>query len=54
MKEDLGVIAINDGAMSVNPIEISREMLEKLKVSPERLEWWRNRITEVWGLRGAK
>jgi O-succinylbenzoate synthase len=54
IKEDLGVIAISDGEMSVNPIETSREMLEKLKVSPERLEWWRNRITEVWGLRGAK
>jgi hypothetical protein len=53
MKEDLGVIAIENGAMSVSPREISREMLEKLKVSPERLEWWRNRITEVWGLRGA-
>jgi len=53
MKEDIGVIAIENGAMSVSPLEISREMLEKLKVSPERLEWWRNRITEVWGLRGA-
>jgi O-succinylbenzoate synthase len=53
MKEDLGVIAIENGAMSVSPLEISREMLEKLKVSSERLEWWRNRITEVWGLRGA-
>jgi o-succinylbenzoate synthase len=53
MKEDLGVIPIENGAMSVGPLEISREMLEKLKVSPERLEWWRNRITEVWGLRGA-
>ena len=53
MNEDLGVIAIESGAMSVGPLEISREMLEKLKVSPERLEWWRNRITEVWGLRGA-
>jgi O-succinylbenzoate synthase len=54
MKEDLGVIPIEDGALSVNPLEVSREMLEKLKVSPGRLEWWRNRITEVWGLRGAK
>ena len=54
MKEDLGVIPIEDGALSVSPLEVSREMLEKLKVSPGRLEWWRNRITEVWGLRGAK
>jgi O-succinylbenzoate synthase len=54
MKADVGVIPIDDGAMSVSTPEISLEMLEKLKVSQERLEWWRNRITEVWRLRGAK
>jgi O-succinylbenzoate synthase len=54
MKADVGVIPIENGAMSVSTPEISREMLEKLKVSQERLEWWRNRITEVWRLRGAK
>ena len=54
MKADVGVIPIENGAMSVGTPEISREMLEKLKVSQERLEWWRNRITEVWRLRGAK
>lgn len=54
MKEDVGVIAMENGAMSVSTPEISLEMLEKLKVSHERLEWWRNRITEVWRLRGEK
>jgi len=54
MKADVGVIPIENGAMSVSTPEISREMLEKLKVSQERLEWWRNRITKVWKLRGAK
>ena len=54
MRADVGVIPIDDGAMSVSTPEISLEMLEKLKVSQERLEWWRNRITEVWRLRGAK
>ncbi|MBU3753420.1 MAG: O-succinylbenzoate synthase [Candidatus Nanopelagicaceae bacterium] len=54
MKADVGVIPIENGAMSVSTPEISREMLEKLTVSQERLEWWRNRITEVWRLRGAK
>jgi len=54
MKADVGFIPIDNGAMSVSTPEISREMLEKLKVSQERLEWWRNRITEVWRLRGAK
>jgi len=48
MKADVGVIPIENGAISVSTPEISREMLEKLKVSQERLEWWRNRITEVW------
>jgi O-succinylbenzoate synthase len=54
MKADVGVIPIENGAMSVSTPEISLEKLEKLKVSQERLEWWRNRITEVWRLRGAK
>ena len=54
MKADVGVIPIENGAMSVSAPEISREMLEKLKVSQERLEWWRNRMTEVWRLGGAK
>ena len=54
MKADVGVIPIANGAMSVSTPEISREMLENLKVSQERLEWWRNRITKVWELRGAK
>jgi O-succinylbenzoate synthase len=54
IKEDVGVIPIENGAMNVSTPEISRGMLEKLKVSQERLEWWRNRITEVWRLRGAK
>jgi len=54
MKADVGFIPIENGAMSVSTPEISLEMLEKLKVSQERLEWWRNRITEVWRLRGAK
>ena len=54
MKADVGVLAIENGSLGVSTPEISREMLEKLKVSQERLEWWRNRITEVWRLRGAK
>ena len=54
MKEDLGVHEIKNGAMSVSAPEISREKLEKFTVAPERLEWWRNRITDVWALRGAK
>jgi O-succinylbenzoate synthase len=48
---DLGAIPTSSGAMSVNAPEIDDERLKRFAVSQERLEWWRNRITEVWKLR---
>jgi len=48
---DLGSIPITNGAMSVEAPVIDDERLQRFAVSPERLEWWRNRITEVWNLR---
>ena len=48
---DLGSIPIANGAMSVETPSIDDERLQRFAVSPERLEWWRNRITEVWNLR---
>ena len=48
---DLGSIPITNGAMSVEVPVIDDERLQRFAVSPERLEWWRNRITEVWNLR---
>ena len=48
---DLGSIPITNGAMSVETPSIDDERLERFAVSPERLEWWRNRITEIWNLR---
>jgi O-succinylbenzoate synthase len=53
MAEDLGEIPITNGVMSVDTYEPDLERLERFKVSHERLEWWRNRLTEVWNLKGA-
>ncbi|MEY3149486.1 MAG: hypothetical protein RL029_760 [Actinomycetota bacterium] len=52
--EDLGALPIVDGAMRVGAYGIEPERLERFKVSPERLEWWRNRIKEIWQLREAQ
>ena len=50
-EEDLATLPIHDGAMNVNTPVIDDERLERFAATPERLEWWRNRITEVWKLR---
>ena len=50
-ESDLGNIPISNGAMSVSAPDIDDERLQRFAVSPERLEWWRNRISEVWKLR---
>jgi O-succinylbenzoate synthase len=52
--EDLGALPIVDGAMRVGTHLVEPERLERFKVSPERLEWWRNRIKEIWRLREAQ
>ena len=48
---DLGSIPISNGAMSVEAPEIDDERFQRFAVSADRLEWWRNRISEVWKLR---
>ena len=48
---DLGSIPISNGAMSVEAPEIDDERLQRFAASADRLEWWRNRISEVWKLR---
>ena len=48
---DLGSIPISNGAMSVETPEIDDERLQRFAASADRLEWWRNRISEVWKLR---
>ncbi|MFM8844051.1 MAG: o-succinylbenzoate synthase, partial [Actinomycetota bacterium] len=52
-ESDLGTIPIINGAMNVSAPEIDDERLQRFAASPERLEWWRNRISEVWKLRRA-
>jgi O-succinylbenzoate synthase len=50
---DLGSIPISNGAMSVEAPEIDDERFQRFAASADRLEWWRNRISEVWKLRRA-
>ena len=50
---DVGTIPITNGAMSVEAPEIDDERFQRFAVSADRLEWWRNRISEVWKLRRA-
>ena len=52
--EDLAEMPIVNGEMRVNTYQPDPERLERFKVSKERLEWWRNRIIEVWSLREAQ
>jgi O-succinylbenzoate synthase len=51
--EDLAQLPIVNGVMSVSTPVIDDERLQRFAASPERLEWWRNRIKEVWTLRSA-
>ena len=48
---DVGTIPITNGVMSVSAPEIDDERLQRFAASTDRLEWWRNRISEVWKLR---
>jgi O-succinylbenzoate synthase len=48
---DVGTIPITNGVMSVSAPEIDDERLQRFAASADRLEWWRNRISEVWKLR---
>ena len=48
---DVGTIPIANGVMSVSAPEIDDERLQRFAASADRLEWWRNRISEVWKLR---
>jgi O-succinylbenzoate synthase len=50
---DVGTIPITNGVMSVSAPEIDDERLQRFAASADRLEWWRNRISEVWKLRRA-
>lgn len=52
-QEDIGVMPIKNGALHVGGYEVDPERLERFKVLPERLKWWRERVTQVWELKGA-
>jgi O-succinylbenzoate synthase len=53
-EQDLGEMPVKDGAIELSEYEVDAERLERFTVSKERLEWWRQRITQVWSLREAR
>jgi len=51
---DLGEMPIDNGAIALADYEVDAERLERYSAPIERLEWWRQRITQVWSLREAR
>ncbi len=45
---DLGKIPMESGFMRVNSVQYDSAALEDFLIEDERLEWWRNRISESW------
>ena len=52
--EDLAQIPIENGQIKVSAYQPDLERLERFTAPKERLEWWRQRITQVWSLREAQ
>jgi len=46
--EDLVTLPIANGAISVSDLELDEDRISYFAAPAERLEWWRNRIREVW------
>jgi hypothetical protein len=53
-EKDLGEMPVQNGVIELSEYEVDAERLERFTVSTERLEWWRQRITQVWSLREAR
>ena len=49
--QDIGDIPIINGAIKATSYPIDLERIERYELKGERLEWWRNRIIQVWNLR---
>lgn len=47
-KEDLVTLPIVSGAISVSELELDEDRISYFAAPVERLEWWRNRVREVW------
>jgi len=50
---DLYELPIVDGAIKVNSMNPSPEIMSEGAVSSERLDWWRERVRQTWSA-GAK
>lgn len=53
-EQDLCDLPVVNGALPLAACIVDAERLERFSASKERIEWWRQRITEVWSLRGAQ
>jgi O-succinylbenzoate synthase len=48
LSSDVANLPIIDGTMAVSSVTPDAEVLNKFAVSPERLDWWRDRVRETW------
>ncbi len=53
-EEDLCDLPVVNGALPLSSCTVDAERLERFSAPKERLEWWRQRIIEVWSLREAQ
>ena len=53
-EQDLCDLPVVNGALPVAGCMVDAERLERFSAPKERIEWWRQRITEVWSLREAQ
>lgn len=53
-EQDLCDLPVVSGALPVAGCMVDAERLERFSAPKERIEWWRQRIAEVWSLREAQ
>lgn len=53
LSADVATLPIVGGMMTVSTVIPEQMRLEKYSISPDRLDWWRTRVTETWNA-GAK
>jgi O-succinylbenzoate synthase len=49
--QDIGDVPIVNGAIKAASHPIDLDRVERYELKGERLDWWRNRIRQVWNLR---
>lgn len=48
LSADVATLPIIDGSMTVSTVTPDQALLAKYSISPDRLEWWRERILQTW------